>query len=135
MASARRPLWDTVSVLSGTLLAESIRVGPELKIDGLVVTKIFRRDFPDEPPGMPTIWTFVEFQAEDSRADELAQKLADVLVAEGGWYADFGVGDDHVVVFAGKVFRYRKGDEAGRAEATEYGLSVGCPADQLDWID
>jgi hypothetical protein len=122
-------------MLSGTLLAESIRVGPELSVDGLVVTKIFRRDFPDEPPGMPTTWTFIEFQAEDNRADELAQQLADVLIADGGWYADFGVGDHHVVVFAGKVFRYRKGDEAGRAEAVQYGLSVGCPADQLDWTD
>jgi hypothetical protein len=122
-------------VLSGTLLAESIRVGDELSIEGLVVSKIFRKDFPDEPPGMPTTWTFIEFQTEDERADELAQILADVLIAEGGWYADFGVGDDHVVVFAGKVFRYRKGDEAGRAEATQYGLSVGCPADQLDWTD
>ncbi len=122
-------------MLTGTLLAESIRVDAELRIDGLSVTRIFRKDFPDEPPGMPTTWTFVEFQAEDDRAGELARQLADVLIAEGGWYADFGVGDDHVVVFAGKVFRYRKGDEAGRAEATEYGLSVGCPADQLDWTD
>lgn len=84
---------------------------------------------------MPTTWTFIEFQAEDDRAGELALKLADVLTAEGGWYADFAVGDDHVVVFAGKVFRYRKGDRAGRAEATEYGLAAGCPADQLDWED
>jgi len=122
-------------VLSGTLLAESIRVGSELSIDGLTVSKIFRKDFPDEPPGMPTTWTFIEFQAEDERADEIAQKLADVLTAQGGWFADFGVGGDHVVIFAGKVFRYRNGDEAGRAEATEYGLSVGCPADQLDWTD
>jgi hypothetical protein len=122
-------------MLSGTLLAESIRVGPELSIDGLAVTKIFRRDFHDEPPGMPTTWTFIEFQAEDNRAGELAQKLADVLIAEGGWYADFGVDDQHVVVFAGKVFRYREGDEAGRAKAIRYGLSVGCPADQLDWTD
>ncbi len=122
-------------MLTGTLLAESIRVGAELSIDGLVVTKIFRRDVPDEPPGMPAIWTIIEFQAEDSRADELARELADVLIADGGWWADFGVGEQHVVVFAGKVFRYRKGDEAGRAEATRYGLSVGCPADQLDWTD
>jgi hypothetical protein len=122
-------------VLTGTLLAESIRVDSELSIDGLIVSKILRKDFPDEPPGMPTTWTFIEFQAEDERADELAQKLAAVLIAEGGWFADFGVGGDHVVIFAGKVFRFRKGDEAGRAEATEYGLSVGCPADQLDWTD
>jgi hypothetical protein len=120
-------------MLSGTLLAESIKVGAELTTDGLVVTKIFRRDEPDEPPGMPAIWTFVEFEAEDDRADEVADRLADVLIAEGGWFADFAVGDEHVVVFAGKVFRYRNGDQAGRAQATEYGLSVGCPADQLDW--
>lgn len=120
-------------MLSGTLLAESIKVGAELTTDGFVVTKIFRRDEPDEPPGMPAIWTFVEFEAEDDRADEVADRLADVLIAEGGWFADFAVGDEHVVVFAGKVFRYRNGDQAGRAQATEYGLSVGCPADQLDW--
>ena len=84
---------------------------------------------------MPTTWTFLEFQAADDRASELAQQLADVLIAEGGWYADFGVGDEHVVVFAGKVFRYRKGDRAGRADATRYGLSAGCPAEQLDWIE
>jgi hypothetical protein len=80
---------------------------------------------------MPTTWTFIEFQAEDDRADELTQQLADVLIAEGGWYADFRVGDEHVVVFAGKVFRYRKSDEAARGEGTEYGLS----ADQLDWTE
>lgn len=120
-------------MLSGTLLAESIRVGAELNTDGLVVTRIFRRDEPDEPPGMPAIWTFIEFEAEDDRADEIAGRLADVLIAEGGWFADFSVGEEHVVVFAGKVFRYRNGDQAGRAQATEYGLSVGCPADQLDW--
>ena len=114
-------------MLSGTLLAESIGVGAELRIDGLTVTNIYRQDQPDEPPGMPATWTVIEFQADDDRADELAQKLASVMIAEGGWYADFGVGGDHVVVFAGRVFRYRAGDEVGRAAATEYGVSVGCP--------
>lgn len=122
-------------MLSGTLLAESIRVNAELSADGLTVTRIVRHDEPDEPPEMPSIWTIIEFTAEDDRADEIAGKLADVLIAEGGWFANFVVGDEHVVIFAGKVFRYRKGDEAGRAEATAYGLSVGCPADQLDWTD
>jgi hypothetical protein len=120
-------------MLNGVLLAESIRVDAELSVDGLIVTSIVRHDEPDEPPEMPSIWTLIEFRAEDDRADELAQKLADVLIAEGGWFANFVVGDEHVVIFAGKVFRYRTGDTAGRAEATQYGLSVGCPADQLDW--
>ncbi|MFD9390499.1 hypothetical protein ACFWBB_07080 [Streptomyces sp. NPDC060000] len=34
---------------------------------------------------------------------------------------------------AGKVFRRRRGDEAGRAEAVAYGRSLGTPVHQLDW--
>jgi hypothetical protein len=122
-------------VLAGTVIGESIRVGAELHVDGLSLARISRMDVPDEPPGMPATWTLIEFEAADDRADELAKQLADVLVADGGWYADFGVGDEHVVVFAGKVFRYRSGDKLARAEVHKYGLSVGCPADQLDWKD
>jgi len=43
------------------------------------------------------------------------------------------VGDDHMVVFAGRVFRYRNGDVAGRAEVADYARSVGVPEHQLDW--
>jgi hypothetical protein len=43
------------------------------------------------------------------------------------------VGNDHVVVFAGRHFRYGRGDQAGRAEAVEYGKTVGVPEHQLDW--
>jgi hypothetical protein len=35
--------------------------------------------------------------------------------------------------WSGKVFRYRRGDEAGSAEAIAYGRSVGTPEHQLDW--
>jgi hypothetical protein len=66
-------------------------------------------------------------------ADELAEALSRVLRPEDGWYTDFAVGDDHVVVFAERVFRYRQGDEAGLAEAVAHGRSVGTPEHQLDW--
>jgi hypothetical protein len=39
------------------------------------------------------------------------------------------------VVFAGKVFRYPRGNSAGRAEAQEYARSMGIPEAQLDWAD
>jgi hypothetical protein len=56
------------------------------------------------------VWTFFDFEAPDNRADELAQALAAALETTSGWWADFVVGDDHVVVFADRVFRYRIGD-------------------------
>ena len=70
----------------------------------------------------PKIWTFLDFEAPDDRADEVAATLADALLPDDGWYADFTVAGDHVVVFAGRVFRYRLGDTAGRAQAVAYGL-------------
>ena len=106
-------------MLRGTLLAESLRVGHDLRVADLKVTRIGRHDVsqstvppsdPAEQPdtggggstkAQPGIWTFVEFEAPDERAGELADALAAALVAELGWYADFTVGDDRVVVFAG----------------------------------
>jgi hypothetical protein len=70
----------------------------------------------------PGVWTFVDIEAPTSRADELTRALAESLEPELGWYADFTVDDtEQVVVFAGRVFQYRIGDEAARAEAVAWG--------------
>ena len=62
-------------------------------------------------------------------------RLAGALLTEDGWYADFTVGADHVIVFANRIFRYRRGDCDARREAEAYGRSVGVPDKQLDWND
>ena len=43
------------------------------------------------------------------------------------------VGDESFVIFAERIFRKRSGDAAGRAEAEEYGRSVGVPEARHDW--
>jgi hypothetical protein len=122
-------------VLKGTLLAESLRPGMELRVAGLRLTRLSRRDVSASvSPTQPALWTFLEFEGDDDVADALAHSLARCL-REGEWYADFVVGDEHVVVFADKVFRYRRGDQSGRAEAIEYGRTTGVPDHQLDWAD
>jgi hypothetical protein len=77
----------------------------------------------------------VEFEAEDRVADELADALAGSLLAEGGWYANFTVGDEHVVVFADRIFRHRRGDGERRAQAEAYARQAGVPDHQMDWGD
>ncbi len=121
-------------MVTGTLLAESLRLDAVVELVG--VTRVSRRDVSQSVTAdQPGVWTFLEFEAEDDAADALAHSLSRALRAEGGWYADFIVGADHVVVFAGRVFRYRRGDRAGRAEAEDYGTAVGVPRHQLDWPD
>jgi hypothetical protein len=121
-------------MLKGTLIAESLRPGTDLRVAGLRLPRLSREDVsasvtPDQPP----VWTIFEIEADDDAADTLALLLSRSLLAEGGWYADFVVGGDHVVVYADRIFRYAVGDQSGRAEAEEYGRRMGVPDSQLDW--
>ncbi|MDP9335746.1 MAG: hypothetical protein M3Q30_20905 [Actinomycetota bacterium] len=119
--------------LAGALIAESLRVGGVLEGITLSVTKISRADLGDVDAGQPRTWTFVDFEAADEDADRLASSLERVLEHVGGWYCDFRNDDETFVVFAGRTFRYPRGDETGRGAAVEYGRSVGVPEAQLDW--
>jgi hypothetical protein len=123
-------------MVKGTLLAESLKTAAELSVVGLRLTRVSRRDVSASVSAVqPPVWTFLEFEADDAVAGPLAESLARSLLDEGGWYADFRAGDDHVVVFAGKVFHYQRGDQDGRAEAMDYGRAMGVPEHQLDWPD
>jgi hypothetical protein len=123
-------------MLQGVLIAESLRVDAELKVDGLRCRRVVRRDVSaTTAPTQPGVWTFMDFDAPDEMADALSAALATALEKEVGWYADFAAGDDHVVVFANRIFRYRRGDRAGREAAQAHGRSVGVPEHQLDWTE
>ena len=116
------------------MLAESLQVGALLEVAGLTLVRIHRRDASGSAtPGQPSVWTFIDFAARDELADQLPDALARSLLAEGGWYASFTVGDEHVVVFAGRVFRHHRGDRVRRAEIEQYAQEVGVPQHQMDW--
>jgi hypothetical protein len=120
-------------MIEGTLIAESIRVGAELAAVPLIARRIWRAAAGDLTAGQPELWTLIEFEAEEPDAEVLAASLAAVLVEEGGWYTDFRTPAETFVVYAGRVFRYPRGQAEGRAEAAAYGRSKGVPEEQLDW--
>jgi hypothetical protein len=120
----------------GRLLAESLRTGVDVTLPGLRLVRIGRHDVSDSTaPSQPSVWTFLDFELPDDRADELAVLLAHALLPDDGWYADYQSATEHVVVFYGRSFRYRKGDHAARAEAVAFGRAAGTPEHQLDWGD
>ena len=121
-------------MINGYVIGESLRPGAEFAPAGVRLRTVRRLDVSaSATDAQPNLWTLVEWEADEALAGPLAVALAGALRAENGWYADFTAGDERVVVFAGKVFRYRRGDEAGRAAAVAYGRSVGTPEHQLDW--
>lgn len=120
----------------GRILAESLKLDVDLIVPDVRLHRLGRRDVSDSSVStQPTIWTFLDFEAPDNRAEELATGLAEALSADGGWYADFRSETEHVVIFPGKTFRYAKGDRDGFDAAVEYGRSIGVPDHQLDWED
>jgi hypothetical protein len=121
---------------SGTLIAESVRIGAALDAFPFTATRIerVRADLSAEQRsnGLPEAWTLVAFEVPDGEAARLADALASVLDTPG-WYADLHTADRSFVVFAGSVVAYAQGDAAGRAKAAAYARAHGVPDAQIDW--
>lgn len=118
---------------TGTLIAESLRTGSELRALHLLVTRIHRADLGDEETGQPRTWTLIDFDFPDEAAEDLGAQLAASLIKPFGWYCDLHTADDTYVVFADQVFRYARGTDQGRAEAASYAREMGVPEEQIDW--
>ena len=121
--------------VSGILIAESLLKDSPLEGVTFQVHKVSRGDVGDVSAGQPLTWTFLEFTLEDQALAELVQALTHSLDPAGGWYCDFRTAEETFVVFAGRAFRYVRGDVRGRGEAEAYGRSVGVPETQLDWLE
>jgi hypothetical protein len=125
---------EEMIVIEGTLITESLRVGTDLEDLNLTVRKISRHRQDDAAPGEPEIWTLLEFEADETVADHLAQTFAGVLDDQPtAWYIDFRSPAETFVVFPGRIFRYPRGDHASRAEAEAHGRQLAIPESQLDW--
>ena len=120
-------------VIEGVLIAESLRTGTRLEDVALTVRAIARADDGDTDAGQPLTWTFIEFEAQLEEAERLAAALSRSLDRRLGWYCDFRSATETFVVFAERVFRYRRGDKDGRSNAEAHARSMGVPESQLDW--
>jgi hypothetical protein len=125
---------ETEAVIRGAILAESLKAGTGFDGQGMRIIRCARYEVTGAADYQPPIWTLIEFEAAAGVSDALASELADSLLSPG-WYANWNSDTEATVVFPGKVFRYPRGDSAGRAEAQAHGRSVGVPEPQLDWTD
>lgn len=125
---------ETGAVIRGAIVAESLKVGAGFDGHGMRIVRCARYEVTGAADYQPPTWTLIEFEAAAGVSDALASELADSLLSPG-WYANWNSDTEAIVVFPGKVFRYPRGDQAGREEAQAHGRSVGVPEPQLDWTD
>jgi hypothetical protein len=121
---------------TGTLIAESLRVGAAIDGPGFAVSEIRRVEADlsadQRAAGLAETWTLLVFEVADERAGDLANAFAAALDAPG-WYADLHTAERSFVVFAGRVFSYARDDAARRAAAEAFARDRGVPDAQIDW--
>lgn len=125
-------------MIKGTLIIESLREEASLTEFRFTVTEVSRGRPKLSPQqiavGVAPVWCVIEFELEEERAGELADRLAGALDPIG-WYANFSSSTETYVVFPGRTFRYTRGDPAGRGQAQDYGRKLGIPEPQLNWTE
>jgi hypothetical protein len=121
-------------VATGILIAESLHDDATLqgsrqltRIERITATNLSEAR---RAAGLPLAWTGLHLELGDAQAQALAQALADQLL-RAGWHAEFNTEAETLTVFAGRVFRYRSGDDKARAEAYAYGVAHGVPEEQF----
>ena len=124
----------TGSVLRGAIICESLRPGTVLEGYDIRVSRWARYDVPGAAEWQASTWTLIEFEAPSEASEGLAGDLSASLL-DRGWYANWNTDEEATVVFSGRIFRYPRGDEAGREEAQAHGRACGVPEPQLDWGD
>lgn len=115
---------------TGLLLKESL-ADPGL-LDRLNVSKIETWEPGEAGAPGPPVWTAVTFEGEEQTADETAELISGAM-HDSYWYANIHCPVDEIVIFAGRIFRYVRGDATARAPIEDYARSLGIPDHQLDW--
>lgn len=118
-------------MLTGLLLKESLSEVSVL--DRLNITKTETWNITNAAEFQPEVWTAVSFEVDDADADSVVEELSRALQPQ--WYIDARWNEWVFVIFPQHVFKYRRGDQAGKTEAQNYALSIGIPPSQVDWGD
>lgn len=79
-------------------------------------------------------WTLCTVEIFEDHADEIAKELSESLDSKHNWYADFKNNFFHYIIFRNKVFKVFNSKPEGYKQAVKYGLLLGIPDYQLDFI-
>jgi hypothetical protein len=72
------------------------------------------------------------FHLKGSQTPTKSTRWGEDAVSAPGAGAVDGV-DETFVVFSGRIFRYRRGDQTARTAVEAHARSVGVPESELDW--
>lgn len=119
----------------GTIIEESLENKEVLKDVVVVSTKVEEATEHHQTPWLAK-WTLHKVEVAPEKAEMAARKLACSLDSEHShsWYADFKDAATHYIIFRDKVFKIDRHSKEQYAQARQYGLALGIPKHQLDFL-
>jgi hypothetical protein len=117
----------------GVIIEESLADVSVLNDVRIVSTKIEPVTEEHKTPWVKQ-WTLHDVEVPAEKAAEVAEKISKALDHEHNWYADYKTDAEHYVIYNDKVFHITdRSDKKQYDEASEYGISIGIPAYQVDF--
>jgi hypothetical protein len=123
-----------MDLFEGIVIEESLTNPEVLKRLQVVSTRVSKVT-PDHRTPWLTQWTLHTVTALPDEVASIADELSRALDSAhpSSWYADFKSDSLHYIVFPSKVFVIDRNDANQYRHATEYGISIGITAQQVDF--
>ncbi len=118
----------------GVIIEESLKNNNILQDVKILKTKIEKVTDEHKTPWLKQ-WTLHSVEISDERVDEVAKELSGVINDQpSSWYADFKNENFRYIIYPGKIFKIHRANNQEYLAATEYGISLGIPSYQVDFV-
>lgn len=119
----------------GTLIEESLENKTVLKKVKVLSTKVVKVAEKHKTPWLSQ-WTLHKIEIPENQARQIAEEISHALDTKhsSSWYVDFKNGSHHFIIFRNKIFFVDRERKQQYEEVKQYGISLGIPEYQLDFI-
>ena len=120
---------------TGLVIEESLEDRECLRLIRIVSTRVETVGAHHETPWL-THWTLHRIALDDEDAEEVARAFQRDLDSRhpNAWYIDFRNDEWHYIIFKSRIFRVDRENLAEYQAVRRYGLELGIPDGQLDFI-
>lgn len=127
--------YEKEAGFTGTIIEESLESKDILKTLKILSTKISTVTDRHKTPWVKQ-WVLHKVEISSKDAKRIAVELSKIIDVShvSSWYADFKSESQHFIIFRDKVFIIDRISKEQYEEATKYGLELGIPDYQLDFM-
>jgi len=119
---------------TGVIIEESLASKDVLRSVKILSTKVEQVTEKHQTPWL-TKWTLHTVEIPEGMAQDIAERIShNIETSHEAWYADYKTSSHHFIIFPDKVFFIDRRNKAEYEEASRYGVSLGIPSYQVNFV-